>query len=319
MDDVETLLFPEISPYAIHDISTTAPHRLRVEESGNAQGIPIVFLHGGPGSHCKAYHRCFFNPLYYRIILFDQRGSGTAQPQGELRHNNTSELIQDLEKIREYLGISQWVLFGGSWGSTLALLYAQDYPHRVLGLILRGIFLARQQDIDWVYRPTALLEFFPQQWQDFTAWLPKAARQDPLPYYYHCLTGDDIALAQQAALQWSAWGACVVSFGTFLPPNEFEPELLMAAKIESHYMMNRCFLQENQILRNMESLQSIPSMIIHGQQDLICPLNGAWQLHQSWKNSTFHCLPNSGHLAHYPEMQRALITATETMAQQLFL
>ncbi len=315
--DALTPLYPDIEPYNVQALHVGAPHQLTVEESGNPKGLPVVFLHGGPGSHCKPYHRSFFDPARYRIILFDQRGSGSARPLGCLEDNSTQALIADLEAIRQALGIERWVLFGGSWGSTLALLYAEQHPQRCLGLILRGIFLARQQDMDWMYRPTALRQFFPQQWQAFIDWLPEAEQADPLPYYYRCLTGNDESLAQKAALQWAAWGGCVVSFGQFPAPTEFEPDMLVGAQVEAHYMMNSCFIEDNQILNNIEALQSLPAIIIHGQQDLICPLESAWLLHQHLPAAEFHRLLNSGHLASELAMQRALVTAADTMANWL--
>lgn len=311
-------LYPSIEPYRYHRLAVNQPHQLLVEESGNPDGIPVLLLHGGPGSFCKPYHRSFFNPIHYRIILFDQRGSGTAHPQGCLIENTTQALINDLETIRQQLNITHWVLFGGSWGSTLALLYAEQYPQHTLALILRGIFLARPQDIAWMYRPTALQHFFPQQWHTFIDWLPATEQANPLPYYHQCLTGSDQALAEQAALQWAAWGGCVVSFGRFPAPTIFEPTLLTSAQIESHYMMNQCFITDNQILANSAALQSIPGHIIHGQQDLICPLSNAWELHQAWPKATFCCLPDSGHLAGEPAMQTALVAATDQLLTDYF-
>lgn len=315
--DPLTPLYPAIEPYNVQALHVATPHQLTIEESGNPRGLPVIFLHGGPGSHCKPYHRSFFDPARYRIILFDQRGSGSARPQGCLTDNSTHALIADLEAIRQALNIERWVLFGGSWGSTLALLYAEQYPQRCLGLILRGIFLARQQDIDWMYRPTVLQQFFPQHWQTFIDWLPTTEQTNPLPYYYQCLTGDNKTLAEQAALQWATWGNCVVSFGQFPPFPKFEPSMLAAAQIEAHYMMNQCFIEENQILANSATLQSLPAIIIHGQQDLICPLQSAWLLHQHLPTAEFHCLPDSGHLASELPMRRALVTATDTMANWL--
>lgn len=286
-------------------------HCLYVEESGNPAGVPVVFLHGGPGSSCKPYHRGFFNPEKYRIILFDQRGSGKSLPNGELAYNTTQNLISDLEKIRDFLKIKQWILFGGSWGATLALAYAQSFPEVVLGLVVRGTFLARTKDIWWFYRNGGVNQLFPEAWQRFIAAVPNANPDFPLPAYYAHLTGKNRELQQQAALAWANWGGAVISFAQFPELTQFEQVMLHGARIEAHYMMNRCFLNDNQILKEAMSLRNIKGVIIHGQRDLVCPLDNAWSLKQHWQSAELKVLAHSGHLATGDnEMMKTLV---ETM------
>jgi proline iminopeptidase len=303
--------YPDIEPYATHKIAVGQPHVLTVEECGNPQGVPVLFLHGGPGSHCKPHHRSVFNPDIYRIVLFDQRGAGRSTPSGCLQDNTTGDLVADMETIRKQLKIPKWVIFGSSWGTALGLVYAQQYPEHVLALILRGTFLARTRDINWGYVSGGVSRIFPQQWQEFTHFLPKKHLDTPLADYYDYLTGKDTALARTAAIAWAAWNGYVVSNGEFTDPIEFSKELLNGIRIECHYMFNRCFLEENQVLLHLNKLANIPAIIIHGQQDLVCPLENSYLLKQNWPMAQLKIVPTGGHLARDPETISAIVEATD--------
>lgn len=310
-------LYPEIKPYAIQELAVGQGHVLMIEECGNPKGIPIVFLHGGPGSHCKPYHRSFFNPQLYRIILFDQRGAGRSTPTGSLQDNTTQHLLADLEVIRKQLEITHWVIFGSSWGTTLGLLYAQHYPEKVLGLVLRSTFLARERDILWCYRDGGVNRLFPKQWQAFTRFLPTGHWETPLAIYHEYLTGQNQKKAQIAALAWSAWTGCVVSLGLFESPTEISENLLLEAKIECHYLFNHCFIQENQILNQLETITDVPAILIHGQRDLMSPLENSYILEQNWPAARIKIVPTAGHLSKEPDMLAAIVEATDEMATML--
>lgn len=312
------LLYPAIEPYMVYDFPVEQGHVLYVEECGNPQGIPVVFLHGGPGSHCKLYHRSFFNPQQYRIILFDQRGAGRSKPTASLVNNTTQDLLNDMEKLRKQLKIEKWVIFGNSWGTTLGLLYAQRHPNQVLGLILRGTFLARERDLHWFYGDGGVNRLFPGQWQAFMQFLPKGHWDTPLAYFYNQLINTNNA--QKMALIWANWTGCIVSHGQFPALTECTEEMLNEIRIECHYAFNHFFLKENQIIAEIASLDNIPGILIHGQEDLVCPLENAFALQEVWLNSELHVLPKSGHLAsHDDDMLRAVIAATDKMAHQFSL
>jgi proline iminopeptidase len=312
-------LYPDIQPYKVHQIKVDELHVLYVEESGNPDGIPVLFVHGGPGAGCEAYHRCFFDPDLYRIILFDQRGSGRSTPHAELEGNTTQNLVADMETIREELSINRWVLFGGSWGSTLSLVYAQTHVDRVMGLILRGIFLCRKKEIDWFYQEGAD-RIFPDYWQDFIAPIAEAERDDLLSAYYQRLTSENEIARMQAAKAWSIWEGRTAT----LKPNKNVIEhfasahtALSLARIECHYFTNNTFLEENQILNNAKILQNIPGTIVQGRYDLICPLQSAWDLHQAWPKSELKIIADAGHSATEPGTINALVYATDNMAKSL--
>ncbi len=312
------LLYPEINPYKEHSIIVGVPHRVYVEECGNPNGIPVLFLHGGPGAGCESFHRRFFDPEKYRIVLFDQRGCGRSSPHACLKNNTTADLLKDIETIRAQLGIDRWVLFGGSWGSTLALLYAQSKPDRVLGMILRGVFLCRQRDIDWFYRDGAS-RVFPDQWQDLLRMLPEPDRGDVLKGFDKLLNGDNELQRMGAAKVWSAWeGQCAT-----LRPNPSvlghfgdTHTALSLSKIEVHYFLNNAFIQENQILDNMSVLESIPAVIVHGRYDMICPIEQAFALHWAWPGSEFNIIRDAGHSSMETGIVDALIKATDEMAKK---
>ena len=313
------VLFPEIKPYKRHQLKVSETHGLYLDEAGNADGIPVLFVHGGPGAGCDASSRRFYDPEMFRIITFDQRGCGRSTPHGTLDENTTADLISDIESIREYLGVEQWTLFGGSWGSTLSLLYAQQYPQRVLALVLRGIFLCRQCDIDWLYLDGAN-RVFPDFWEDFNKALPESERSVLIASYYARLTGEDELARMAAAKAWSAWeGNC----SKLRPSAEAMAKItkphnaLALSRIETHFFMNRGFIEENQILDNMSAIADIPGLIIHGRYDMICPLNNALDLHHQWPNSELHIVRDAGHSASEPGNVDALIRATQEIAKKL--
>lgn len=312
-------LFPEIKPNETFYLSSHPPHEIYVEQSGNPSGLPVIFLHGGPGAGCEPYHRRFFDPEVYRIILFDQRGSGRSRPHACLQDNTTEGLIEDIEMIRRHLDIETWVVFGGSWGSTLGLVYAQAHPDRVLSLILRGIFLCRPHEIQWFYQQ-GTSRLFPDYWQDFLSPIPESERDDLVKAYYDRLTGDDEIARLSAAKAWALWeGRC----STLLPNNTVQqffahPHVALSlARIESHYFINNSFLSDNQILLNAYRLSDIPGIIVHGRYDVICPIENAFQLHRAWPMSRLIILPEAGHAAGEPAITDALIKSTNEIAASL--
>ena len=313
------VLYPAITPYNEFTLDVTPPHSLCVEESGTATGLPVVFLHGGPGSGCEPYHRQFFDPEKYRIILFDQRGAGRSTPHAELLHNTTQDLIDDIEALRITLGIERWLVFGGSWGSTLALAYAQAHPQQVLGLILRGIFLCRQREIDWFYQEGAS-RIFPDIWQKFLEPIPKSERHDLVSAYYQRLTGDDEFTRMQAAKAWSLWEgrtATLTSSQRVVDHFGSAHTALSLARIECHYFVNHSFLSDNQLLNNTDKLADIPAVIVQGRYDMICPMESAWELHQAWPGSILKIIPDAGHSASEPGIVSELVHATDEMARTL--
>ena len=312
-------LFDAIEPYATHTVPVSAGHRLYVEECGRRDGIPVVFVHGGPGAGCEPWHRRFFNPEVYRIILFDQRGCGRSVPHAELDGNDTASLVADMEAIRELLGIERWVVFGGSWGSTLGLVYAETHPECVLGLILRGIFLCRPRDIHWFYQEGASF-LLPERWQDFLAPIPERERGDLVSAYYRRLTGRDEVARMAAAKAWSLWEAHA---STLLPKAAVVDHFgnphtaLSLARIECHYFMHDSFLQQDQILDNVHRLRDIPGVIVHGRYDVVCPVEQAWLLQRAWPGAELRVVPDAGHSALEPGIVDALVRATEQTAMRL--
>ncbi|PSF05537.1 prolyl aminopeptidase [Marinobacter fuscus] len=309
-------LYPEIEPYARHRLAVDHPHELYLEESGNPDGIPVIVIHGGPGGGCEDYHRRFFDAERFRIILLDQRGAGRSTPLAELQGNSTDKLVQDLEAVRHFLGIDQWLLFGGSWGSTLSLVYAQAHPDRVLGLVLRGIFLCRQEDIHWFYQDGAS-RVFPDYWQDFLLPIPEAERQDLVSAYYRRLTSTNDLEQIQAAKAWSVWeGRCATLHPNPSVVDHFaHPHVAIAlARIECHYFMNHAFLAPGQILRNAARLKNIPAVIVHGRYDMVCPLDNAFALSEAWPEADFQIIRNAGHSASEPAIIDALIRGVEDVA-----
>lgn len=313
------ILYPDIRTYAQHNLAVDDTHTLYIEECGNPDGIPILFVHGGPGAGCSKYDRRFFDPDRYRIILFDQRGAGRSSPHAALDNNTTEHLVNDIESIRKHLNIEKWVMFGGSWGSTLSLLYAQAYPERVQGLILRGVFLCRDKDLQWFYQSGAD-RIFPDYWEDFIAGIPDAERDNMIHAYYKKLTGANELAKMAAAKTWSTWeGRCAT-----LRPNPDivqvfnDPHLALSlARIEAHFFYHNAFLEPNQIINNADALKDIPGIIIHGRYDVICPLDNATELHKAWSNSELHIIRDAGHSSHEPSIVDALIKATDGLAAEL--
>ncbi len=312
-------LYPEIKPYARHELAVEEPHVLYVDESGSPDGLPVLFVHGGPGGGCDALSRRFFDPTLYRIITFDQRGCGRSTPHASLENNTTAHLIADMQRIREHLGIDKWVLFGGSWGSTLSLAYAQRYPEHVHALILRGIFLCRPQDLAWFYQEGAS-RLFPDYWQDFLSPIPLEERDDLMQAFYRRLTGNDQIAQMHAAKAWSCWEGRTAT----LRPNHNVVErfadahrALSMARIECHYFVNQAFLEPDQLLRDMPKIAHLPGIIVHGRYDAICPLDNAWALHQAWSNSELQIIRDAGHSAAELGITDALIRATGEIAHRL--
>ena len=312
-------LYPELKPNAQHRIAVDPPHELYVEESGNPEGIPVLVVHGGPGGGCEDYHRRFFDAERYRIILLDQRGAGRSHPLAELEGNTTQALIADMEVVRNFLGIDRWILFGGSWGSTLSLVYAQTYPDRVSGLVLRGIFLCRPEDIQWFYQSGAS-RVFPDYWQDFLAQIPEQEQSDLVSAYYRRLTSANELEQIQAAKAWSIWeGRCATLHPNPRVVEHFgHPHVAIAlARIECHYFMNQSFLQPDQIIRNAGRLKDIPGIIIHGRYDMVCPLDNALALSQAWPEAELRIIRDAGHSASEPAIVDALMRGVDEVVERI--
>lgn len=305
-------LYPAIDPYHEFQLEVSELHTLWIEESGNPDGEAVVFLHGGPGAACEEFQRCFFDPQYYRIILFDQRGCGRSKPHAELRDNTTQDLVADIERIRTHLNIKQWLVFGGSWGSTLALAYAQAHPANVTGLILRGVFLCRPRDIQWFYQDGASF-IYPDLWQDYIKVIPKEERDDLLQAFYKRLTSDDSDTQLEAARAWSIWEGStsnLITKSSVLDYFSIDKIALSLARIECHYFANNSFLRKDQLLVDATKLVNIPGVIVHGRYDVVCPIEQAYALHQVWSQAEFVIAPRSGHSATEPEIVDALVKAT---------
>jgi len=312
-------LYSAVEPYAVHNVEVSGGHSLYVEECGRADGIPVVFVHGGPGAGCEPWQRRFFDPQVYRVILFDQRGCGRSRPHAALEGNTTASLVADMETIRTRLGVEQWLVFGGSWGSTLGLVYAQTCPVRVLGLILRGIFLCRPRDIHWFYQEGASY-LLPDYWQDFLHPIPEEERDNLVAAYYRRLTGDDELVRMSAAKAWSLWEGRASSLRprTSVVDHFSNPHVALSlARIECHYFMHDSFLEPDQIIRNTACLDGIPGVIVHGRYDVVCPVEQAWELHRAWPAARLQIIPDAGHSATEPGIVDALVAATSQFAMRL--
>jgi proline iminopeptidase len=315
---LRTALYPEIDPCASGWLPLDAIHRMYWETSGNPGGIPAVFLHGGPGAGATPKHRRFFDPAAYRIVVYDQRGAGRSTPLGELRENTTPHLVDDLERLRTHLGIDAWLVFGGSWGSTLALAYAEAHPQRCVGLVLRGIFLCRRSEIEWFLY--GLRSIFPEPWEEFAGFLPPAERGDLLGAYHRRLVDPDPAVHMPAAKAWSVYeGAC----STLLPSPEtvayFAGDVvaLGLARMEAHYFAHRIFLPENALLENAHRLHGIPGVIVQGRYDAVCPLVSAHELARAWPGAEYAIIRDAGHSAWEPGICAALVAACERFKRRL--
>lgn len=309
------MLYPEIAPYHTFFLDTQSRHAVYVELSGNVNGVPVIFLHGGPCSGTKPDHRRFFDPTQYLIILMDQRGCGLSTPFGELAHNTTQDLIADMERIRRHLNISQWVLFGGSWGATLALLYAQQHTEYVRGMVIRGVFLAREKDMQWFLGNGAGM-IFPEVWARLVGCVPASARHELLAGLIAAFESDDELAKRRVAREWSAWGAQVALAQAYSSDGEAEhvtERMLKQVGMELHFARHRYFIGENEILARCSALSQIPTIIIHGRLDLVCPMEAAMQLHLAMPNAQYIVLPNAGHIAKGEEMIDALVEATDRL------
>jgi proline iminopeptidase len=309
-------LYPPIEPHRTGSLDVGDGHRLYWEESGNPDGLPAVFLHGGPGSGCEPWHRRFFDPARYRIVLFDQRGAGRSTPHAGLEANTTPHLIADIEALRARLDVERWVVFGGSWGSTLGLAYAEAHPERVLGLILRGIFLCRPRDIQWFYQSGAD-RLFPEAWADYRSAIPAAEHGDMVRAFHRRLTDPDRAVREAAARAWSIWEGRT----SCLRPNPgvlahfAEPAVAGSlARIECHYFVHDCFMEPDQLLREAGRIAGIPGFIVHGRYDVVCPVEQALALHQAWPRAELQIVPDAGHSAAEPGITQRLVAATDALA-----
>ncbi len=310
-------LYPEIEPYRSGRLDVGDGHSLYWEQCGNPDGKPVVMLHGGPGAGCSPDHRRQFDPALYCITLFDQRGCGRSTPHASLEANTTWHIVADIEALRETLGIERWMVFGGSWGSTLALAYAQTHPARATELVLRGIFTFRQTELDWLYQYGAS-EIFPDKWEEFLAAIPEAEHGDMVAAYHKRLTGDDPAEQLAAAKAWSKWEAETV---TLLPnPHVIEEHTdddfaIAISRIENHYMINKGWLDEGQLIANAGRLKGIPGVIVQGRYDCCTPPSAAWDLKRAWPEVELEIVPDAGHLFNEPGILDGLIRATDRFAR----
>src|SRR5215470_413893 len=311
-------LYPPVAPNRSGRLALDGRHIMYWEECGNARGAPVVFLHGGPGGRSSPDHRRYFDPSFYRIVLYDQRGAGQSIPLGELTDNTTAHLVSDLERLREHLGIERWLVFGGSWGSTLALAYAEAHPQRVRGLVLRGIFLGRAQEIDWFMHGIRFV--FPEAWRAFVGFLPDAERGEPLANYYRRLIHHDPAVHMPAAHAWSRYES---SCSTLLPDPELiahfddDPVALAIARIEAHYFVNRVFLSETALIAGIGRIRRIPCVIVQGRYDAVCPMLTADELHRAWPDAEYFVVSDAGHSARKPGIARELVAATDRFRAKL--
>ena len=307
-------LYPEIEPYQQGHLKVSPVHEIYYEQSGNPDGQPVVFVHGGPGGGTEPFQRRFFDPAAYRIVLFDQRGAGKSRPHASLEDNTTWHLVSDMERLREELGIERWVVFGGSWGSTLTLAYAETHPDRVRGVILRGIFLVRPKEIAWFYQEGASF-LFPDAWEAYLEPIPPAERSDLVSAYYHRLTSDDASVRARAAQAWSVWEGSTSRL-------QKDPKLIARsagatfadalARIECHYFIHGSFLRHpNQLLDDVEKIRHIPGVIIQGRYDVVCPPISAWDLHRRWPEAEYHVVPDAGHSAMETGTIDRLVEATD--------
>ncbi len=309
----EAQLYPAIEPYRTGRLKVSGPHELYYEESGNPAGKPVIFLHGGPGGGSDAKYRRFFDPSAYRIVLFDQRGCGQSTPHACLEENTTWDLVEDIERLRKHLHIERWQVFGGSWGSTLALAYAETHPTSVTELVLRGIFLLRKQEIDWFYQ-RGCSAIFADLWEEYLAPIPEEERGDLLSAYHKRLTSPDERVRLEAARAWSVWEG---STSKLLPDldmiKRFSADRFAEAfaRIECHYFVNKGFFtRDAQLIEDVGRIRDIPAVIVQGRYDVVCPMESAWALHRAWPEAELVIVPDAGHSMHEPGITRALVNAT---------
>lgn len=310
-------LYPPTEPHASLMLAVDDRHSLYWEECGNPAGKPVVMLHGGPGGGCSDSMRRFHDPSKYRIVLFDQRGAGRSRPHADLVDNTTWDLVADIEKIREMLGIERWQVFGGSWGSTLALAYAETHPERVTELVLRGIFMLRRWELEWFYQEGAS-RLFPDQFEPYREFIPEAERGDLMAAYHKRLTSDDEAVRLEAARRWSIWegGTSYLRVPADYADSHGDAQFALAfARIENHYFVNKGFFDaDDQLLRDVQRIADIPGVIVHGRYDVVCPVANAWDLHKAWPKAELMISPTAGHSAFEEENIDALVRATDKFA-----
>lgn len=313
-------LYPEIEPYNKGHLKVSELHQVYYEESGNPDGVPVIFIHGGPGGGSSPGYRRFFDPKKWRVILFCQRGCGNSKPFSELRENTTWDLVSDMEKIRETLNIEKWALFGGSWGSTLSLAYAQTHPERVNALFLRGIFLLRHKELQWFYQEGAS-RIYPDVWEKYVAAIPESERNDFISAYHKRLTSDDAQIRQKAAIAWTTWEAST-SFLLQRPDHiqscsddQFADAF---ARIECHYFINKGFFKsDGQLLENIDKISHIPCVIVQGRYDVVCPTESAWELHKSYPGSILEIIEDAGHSVKEVGITSKLIEYTDSWVDKL--
>lgn len=306
-------LYPELEPYRTGQLPVSSRHTIYFEESGNPKGKPVVFVHGGPGGGTTPKQRRFFDPAAYRIVLFDQRGCGKSTPHAELEDNTTWHLVSDMEAIRKHLEIDKWQVFGGSWGSTLALAYAEKHPDRVTELVLRGIFLLRKWEIDWFYQGGAS-RIFADAWESYIEPIPAEERGDLVRAFYKRLTSADEAVRLRAAKAWTLWEArtsCLLPNEDLISRMEADAFAIAFARIECHYFTNNAFFdREDQLLRDVARIRHLPATIVQGRYDVVCPMQSAWELHRAWPEADFRLVADAGHSADEPGITHELVTAT---------
>ena len=311
-------LYPDLEPHDFGLMKLDGRHTMYWEVSGNPQGVPALFLHGGPGAGSSPQHRRFFDPAFYRIVVFDQRGAGRSKPLGELVDNTAPDLVDDIERLRRHLKIDNWLVFGGSWGSTLAIAYAEAHPENCRGLVLRGIFLCRKSEIDWFLY--SLRTFFPEAWREFCSVIPERERKDLLTAYYRRLTDPDPRVHMPAARAWSIYeGSCSTLLPSPATVAYFAADnvALGLARIEAHYFMHDIFMPPNALLENVRRLAHIPGIIIQGRYDAVCPIVTADDLHRAWPEAEYIVAPGAGHSAFEPGIRSELVQACERMKQQM--
>lgn len=313
-------LYPSVEPYRTGYLRVSDVHKIYYEESGNPRGKPAVFVHGGPGGGTDGRMRSFFNPKKYRIILFDQRGCGKSRPHASLVDNTTWHLVEDMEKLREKLGIERWQVFGGSWGSTLALAYAETYPQRVSELVLRGIFMLRRWELEWFYQnPGGAAALYPDLWEHYVEPIPAEERGDMMNAYYKRLTSDNQRVLSEAAKAWSIWEGAT-SFLRLNPDyvakfQEDDAYAAAFARIECHYFINKGFFRtDNQLIEEVGRIRQIPTVIVQGRYDVVCPMKSAWDLHRAWPEADLRIVPDAGHSAFEAGNIHELISATDRFA-----
>jgi len=308
--------YPSIDPFETGILEVSEPHRLYWEQCGNPDGDPVLFLHGGPGAGCSEFDRCFFDPEHFRVVLLDQRGSGRSRPVGDLTDNTMAATVQDIEQLREELGIDRWHVFGGSYGSTISLYYAQEFPERCKSLVLRGIWLLRKEEIDWWLYRVRMIQ--PELWNEFAGFIPEAERGDLLEAYWKRLTGEDRNLALEAARHWAIYEiACC----TLLPNEEFTSHFAdddtawAVARLEAHYFRNVNPDPDSMLLDRVERIRHIPAFAVHGRYDIVCSVKNLTDLAQAWPELDYAIAPDSGHSSHEPGITRELVAATDRIVK----